>query len=140
MHITTILQYVQKEVANSDYLVFLGYSFPDADLHLKYIIKKALQFKPKSREIIVIEKEFNSELSNVFDSKLLEVYLRYERILKNFNFIPIGFENFSISPFKYLKSPIKYNVKPEKLDISYNGNEDQFIGDIHKKKIPYYYG
>jgi len=114
LHIATILQKIQKEVVNSDCLIFIGYSFPDADLHLKYIIKKAFQFLQKSRKVIVIEKE----LKGGPDLKLLDTYLRYERIFKEFYFIPIGFEKFVESPFEYLKRPERYTVKPEKLDIN----------------------
>lgn len=114
LHIATILQKIQKEVVNSDYLIFIGYSFPDADLHLKYIIKKAFQFRPKSRKVIVIEKESKDG----HDSKLLDTYLRYERIFKEIYFIPIGFEKFVKSPFKYLKRPERYIIKTEELDIN----------------------
>jgi hypothetical protein len=64
----------------------------------------------------VIEKE----LKDIPDLKLLDTYLRYERIFKEFYFIPIGFEKFVESPFNYLKSPEKYIIKPEKLDIAIN--------------------
>ena len=102
-------------MANSDYLIFIGYSFPDADLHLKYIIKKAFQFQKKSRKIIVIEKEFKDGP----DLKLLDTYIRYERIFKEFYFIPIGFEKFVESPFKYIKNPNRYIVKPVELDYEH---------------------
>ncbi len=147
LHITTILQNIQKEVVNSDYLVFVGYSFPDADLHLKYIIKKAFQFLSKSREIIVIEKEFDSNRIDSPDLKLLEVYQRFERIFKNFYFIPIGFEKFSKSPFEYLKSPSAHSVKPENLDFArwhyirekkYDVNENEIFDILYKFHIPYY--
>ena len=146
LHNTTILQHIQKEVVNSDYLIFVGYSFPDADLHLKYIIKKALQFLSKTREIIVIEKEFNSNRIDSPDLKLLEVYQRYERIFKNFYFIPVGFERFSKSPFKYLNSPSDYSIEPEKLDIArwhytrdvkYDVNENEISNIVDKIHIPY---
>lgn len=149
LHITTILQNIQKEVVNSDYLVFVGYSFPDADLHLKYIIKKAFQFLSKSREIIVIEKEFNSNRIDSPDLKLLEVYQRYERIFKNFYFIPIGFEKFSKSPFEYLKSPSAHSVEPENLDVArwhyireekYDVNENEIFRILNEFHIPYYIG
>lgn len=122
VHITTILQNIQKEIVNSDYLVFIGYSFPDADLHLKYIIKKAFQFLSKSREIIVIEKEFDPNLVDYPNLKLRDVYQRYERIFKNFYFIPVGFEKFSKAPFDYIKSPSYHSIDPEKLDILNNLN------------------
>jgi len=147
LHVTTILQNIQKEVVNSDYLVFVGYSFPDADLHLKYIIKKAFQFLAKSREIIVIEKEFNSSKKDSPDINLLEVYRRYERIFKNFYFIPIGFENFSKSPFEYLNSPSAHCVEPENLDITrwhyileekYDVNENEIFEILRKFHIPFY--
>lgn len=141
-----ILQNVQKEIANSDYLVFLGYSFPDADLHLKYIIKKAFQLSPKSREIIVIEKELKLNHYDAPDLKLLDVYLRYERIFKTLHFLPIGFEKFAKSPFEYLEDPGTHNVKPDKLDFvrwqylrgkEYNVNENEVYNLLSEMKIEF---
>lgn len=54
--LTNILNSLENHLHNVKNLIFIGYSFPDADLHLKYIFKKA-QLIGKFQKIILINKE-----------------------------------------------------------------------------------
>lgn len=66
-----------KILRKTDRIIFCGYSFPDADMHLKYLIKKAELYKGKSFEVYIINNHDGKEESNKKDEKS-----RYERFFR----------------------------------------------------------
>jgi len=47
----TIFKYLRRKAKR---IIFCGYSFPDADIHLKYLLKRVEINKGKTPEIIII--------------------------------------------------------------------------------------
>lgn len=67
-------------IRNAKKLIFIGYSFPEADVHIRALIKR--NFNPDN-EIIVINK-----------SSAKELIYRYETLSKNVNYKEMTFESF----------------------------------------------
>jgi hypothetical protein len=73
-------------------LFFIGYSFPETDVQMKYFISSALRNNPNLKEIIVVTKKKDDE------NKKRDFEERYHSVLSktpiNPNFIYDGFEGF----------------------------------------------
>jgi NAD-dependent SIR2 family protein deacetylase len=41
LHLSVVWNRAYHELQNAEYLVFCGYSFPDADMHVKYLVKRS---------------------------------------------------------------------------------------------------
>jgi hypothetical protein len=76
-------------IRNAKRLVFIGYSFPEADVHIRALVKR--NFNPKN-EIIVINKSSAKDLKH-----------RYESLSENVDYREMTFE-------KFLKSRIFNNI------------------------------
>jgi len=86
----------ENELSEVEHLIFCGYSFPDADIHIKYLIKRIQKNRrnPQSLKITVINnhKGKKAEIKN-------EEKLRYQRFLSyNVNYTDFGFEEFADNP------------------------------------------
>lgn len=78
-------------------IIFCGYSFPDADLHVKYLLKR-IELLGSLKDVTVMN-HFNGKSS---DQKKQE-RLRYERFFKvAVKYTDTSFEDFSRDPSKYL--------------------------------------
>jgi hypothetical protein len=80
------------------HIVFCGYSFPDADIHIKYLLKRAQTNRNGALKVTVI---------NHFENKEPQVSsqeeLRFKRFMGgNVNYTAMSFENFVANPFKIL--------------------------------------
>ena len=89
----------EKALRNSDVLIFCGYSFSEADIHIKYMIKRVQTSRKKAPlKIIVLnnhEKKQESSLEKEKD--------RYKRFLgENVIFTNNSFQDFSNNPMKYI--------------------------------------
>ncbi len=62
-----------------------GYSFPDADLHVKYLLKRAEQYQGKTPEIIVIDIDRSNDFKN-----------RFRRFFKDYRHVTFPEANFEI--------------------------------------------
>lgn len=76
-------------------VIFIGYSMPESDIHIKYLMKKSLyRNKQPFTEIVVIDREGKDQNS--------EEYLRYKRLFGQIQYHPVGFENFSENVKNYI--------------------------------------
>ena len=74
---------------------FIGYSLPESDFHIRYLLKKSLHRSgEKGPEIVIITHPRNKENS--------PLHLRYQRFFGSVKLEPIGFEAFADNPSKYL--------------------------------------
>ncbi len=75
----------------ASHVVFIGYSLPEADIHIKYLLKKSLFkgncCKPKCRITVIDKKGKNSTSDEA---------LRYKRLFGDIDYQPIGFKEFAI--------------------------------------------
>ncbi len=86
----------ENELLEVEHLIFCGYSFPDADIHIKYLIKRIQKNRrnPQSLKITVINNH-NGKKEEV----KTEEKLRFQRFLgHNVNYSNFSFEEFANNP------------------------------------------
>lgn len=72
---------------------FIGYSMPEADIHIQYLLKKSLfRQEGDKTKIIIINPE----------NKNCDVHTRYKRLFGEVDYYPIGFERFAANLEDYL--------------------------------------
>jgi hypothetical protein len=64
-------------------IYFCGYSFPDADIHIKYLLKRVENIKGESPEIYVINEPGEPFIGIKSDNERKMEYTRYHRFFKN---------------------------------------------------------
>lgn len=74
-------------------LFFCGYSFPDTDMHVKYLIKRAERFKGKTPEIFVINnhKEKKPVEKKLEEKRFKRFFMENEKI----DYTDLSFQDFS---------------------------------------------
>jgi len=88
----------EKSLQNAGHLIFCGYSFPDADIHIKYLIKRIQSNRISSLRITVINNYPGKQ-----DEKIIEERERYLRFLgPDINFTNDTFEAFCMRPEKFI--------------------------------------
>jgi hypothetical protein len=94
-HLVSIWLRAEKILRDAERIFFIGYSMPEADVHIKYLLKKSL-FRRRGRhpEIVVIDQVGHTEDS--------PEYTRYRRLFGDIQYYPIGFENFAVNVGDYL--------------------------------------
>lgn len=86
----------ERELLNVDHIIFCGYSFPDADIHIKYLIKRIQKNRqnPHNLKITVINNHTGKNNEIKLDEKN-----RYQRFLGNtVNYTDFSFEDFVDNP------------------------------------------
>ena len=86
----------ENELSEVDHLIFCGYSFPDADIHIKYLIKRIQKNRtqPQSLKISVINNHRGKKVETKNEERL-----RFKRFLgHNVIYTDFGFEEFAINP------------------------------------------
>ena len=94
-YLVSIWLRAEQILRNAERIFFIGYSMPEADIHIKYLLKKSLfrRCRPHPK-IVIIDKEDHTEYSNE--------YRRYRRLFGETEYHPIGFENFATNVGDYL--------------------------------------
>lgn len=101
--LSTIWNKVESSLRESDLVVFCGYSFPDADIHIKYMLKRIQTNRNTPLKFIV----FNYHEGKKEESMKREED-RYKRFLgKDVIFTKNSFEDFSTNPMKFISMALK---------------------------------
>jgi hypothetical protein len=80
-------------------IIFCGYSFPDADIHIKYLLKRAQTNRNTSLEFTVINHHPGKQASEIELEKC-----RYKRFLGSaVDFTTKSFEEFVADPLAVLR-------------------------------------
>ena len=99
--VSTVWREVEKTLRESDLLIFCGYSFSDADIHIKYMIKRVQTSRKKAPLKFMV---FNSYEGKREDSKKKEEE-RYKRFLgEGVIFTDNSFEEFASDPVRFIKT------------------------------------
>jgi NAD-dependent SIR2 family protein deacetylase len=86
------------ELRRADHVIFCGYSFPDADMHIKYLIKRAQTNRGTGKQPrFTVVNHFPGKASQDIDAERA----RYERFLRKVNYTSVSFEEFSSQPTLY---------------------------------------
>lgn len=86
----------ENELLEVEHLIFCGYSFPDADIHIKYLIKRIQKNRknPQQLKITVINNHTGKDPEVKADEEN-----RFKRFLgKNVNYTNFSFEEFANDP------------------------------------------
>ena len=90
----------EKTLRDSDILIFCGYSFPEADMHIKYMLKRVQTSRKKIPLKIMV---FNNHIGKQIES-LKKEESRYKRFLgEDVIFTDKSFQDFASDPMKYIK-------------------------------------
>ncbi len=97
--LSTVWNDVEKALRRSDILIFCGYSFPDADIHIKYMLKKVQTNRDKGPLNIIV---FNYHEGKT-DLYMRREEARYKRFLgSDIIFTTNSFQDFANNPMKYI--------------------------------------
>lgn len=88
---------VEKELRNVKKLIFCGYSFPDADIHIKYLLKR-IELSRNSEVEVVIINHFIGKKKIVKDMEK-ERFIRFFNDHVNVIYTTMSFETFSESGY-----------------------------------------
>jgi len=93
-HLTGIWLEAENTLRNTDEVFLVGYSLPDSDIHVRYLLKKSLYRKKTAPRIVIVTSEEGGEGS--------DLHVRYKRFFGEVEYHPIGFEAFSQNVGSYL--------------------------------------
>jgi hypothetical protein len=91
----------ENDLLGVDHLIFCGYSFPDADIHIKYLIKRIQKNRkhPNTLKVSIV----NSHEGKTDEMKADEEN-RFKRFLgKQIKYTPYSFEDFARQPSLIIK-------------------------------------
>ncbi len=94
-HLAQVWLKAEHELAHCHRLVFCGYSFPEADIFFKYLLKRATIRRPRVEIVVVNDHPEKS------DPARREEYLRYARFFgtgAHFRFLRLGFAQLAEDP------------------------------------------
>ncbi len=84
----------EKRISESDLVIFIGYSLPEADYLIRSLLSDALAKREDTTRIIVIEKKPESEEEKLSIKKIED---RYRRLFGEIKFCPIGLQDLLIN-------------------------------------------
>ena len=87
IYLNKIWKVALHEIRKADEIIFIGYSLPDYDLHVKYLLKKALTMNSSKKRLVVVDKE-------EADKDTSEIENRYKRLFGDIEYLPIGFKRY----------------------------------------------
>lgn len=88
----------ESSLLNTDHIIFCGYSFPDADIHIKYLLKRIETNRNKSLKISVLNHHSDKKKVNCIQEKD-----RYRRLFKSeISYKRNSFQDFADNPKKFL--------------------------------------
>jgi hypothetical protein len=96
-----ILLGAEKSLRSARHIIFCGYSFPDADLHFKYLLKRAeINRNGLPPRIYIV----NEHVGKAADARTLERqrYIRFFRDKQNVHWTQLSFEQFANAPASVL--------------------------------------
>ena len=106
VYLSSVWNKAESELRKADLVVFCGYSFPEADIHIKYMLKRVQTSRNKEPlKIMVINNHKNKLLST-----LKKEEMRYKRFLgEDIIFTKASFQDFAQNPGKYI-SLVEKNI------------------------------
>lgn len=96
--LSTIWNKCDNELRNVKHIIFCGYSFPDADIHIKYLLKRAQTNRVDPLKITVINHHPNKSTR-----VRKEEQYRFNRFLgPDVRYMRVSFETFAANPLKHI--------------------------------------
>ena len=102
-YLQQIWRRAEENLREADHLIFCGYSFPDADIHFKYLVKRAEINQPdlasKRFEVFIINEHPGKSAQQRDDEK--NRYLRFFRNKGLIHWTKLSFKDFADDPAAY---------------------------------------
>lgn len=100
IYLAQVWNLAETELLQIDHLIFCGYSFPDADIHIKYLVKRIQKNRdPEHKLQITVVNNYLGKPKLVKD----EEENRYKRFLgENVKYTKFTFEEFADNPSKII--------------------------------------
>jgi NAD-dependent SIR2 family protein deacetylase len=98
IYLSTVWSKAEQALVRADHVVFCGYSFPDSDIHIKYMVKRAQTNRQGRLHVSVINNHARKK-PGVAD----EERARYRRFLgASVDYTDLSFEDFAKDPVAHL--------------------------------------
>mgnify|MGYP000106138109 CR=1 FL=1 len=99
VYLSSVWNKAEASLRKSDVIIFCGYSFPEADMHIKYMLKRVQTSRNNNPLKIIV---FNNH-ENKLTSALKKEEMRYKRFLgEDIIFTNDSFQDFAKNPYKYI--------------------------------------
>lgn len=92
-HLTRIWLESERVLRKANSVFFIGYSLPESDFHVRYLLKKSLFRSDYAPRVVVITRPENEEGS--------DLNLRYKRFFGKMEYYNVGFEKFAVTAKNY---------------------------------------
>ena len=98
MYLAVVWNRAFRALREADRIVFCGYSFPDADMHVKYLVKRA-QLN-RDREVQPLDVMLVNHYPGKPADLIAEEYLRFSRFIGRANLVDteLSFQEFARNP------------------------------------------
>lgn len=98
VYLQIIWNRAEKALREAEHVVFCGYSFPDADMHIKYLLKRS-QTNRKQRISYSVVNNHEGKAQEIVESEKK----RYTRFLGKVDYTKLSFKDFAKEPERLLK-------------------------------------
>lgn len=106
VYLSTVWNKAEASLRKADVIIFCGYSFPEADIHIKYMLKRVQTSRNNNPLKIIV---FNNHKDKLI-STLEKEEMRYKRFLgEDIIFTRDSFQDFAKNPCKYINLVEKHN-------------------------------
>lgn len=99
VYLANVWNKAESTLRKAEFLIFCGYSFPEADIHIKYMLKRVQTSRKNNPLKIIVFNNHDKKL----ESSLIKEEKRYKRFLgENILFTRDSFQDFASNPMKYI--------------------------------------
>lgn len=105
-HLSHIWYQAEQKIRSCKKIFFCGYSLPDADMHLKYLLKRGVMNRiQEAPEIIIANNDIDKD-----DREKEKEELRYQRLFgKQIKYTEKSFKDFADNPIDLMKGKNEYS-------------------------------
>lgn len=100
-YLSSVWDQVDKQFSVADNIVFCGYSFPDADIYIKYLLKRGEVLSKKNLNIYIVN-NFEGKPQDLCKEELNK-YLRFFKYKDNVKYTSMSFQDFVSDPFQLIE-------------------------------------
>lgn len=99
IYLSSVWNKAEASLRKADVIIFCGYSFPDADIHIKYMLKRVQTTRNNKPLKFIVFNNHKDKLT----SSLKKEEMRYKRFLgEDIIFTKDSFQDFAMNPYKYI--------------------------------------
>jgi NAD-dependent SIR2 family protein deacetylase len=107
LYLREVWHKAERAVADADRIIFCGYSFPDADVHVRYLLKKAEKYEPKARQIFIVNE--HEDKADAARGGEWDRYVRFFHDKHAIHWTRLGFQDFAEDPVSVV-DPANWNT------------------------------